>query len=90
MSWSISVIGKPENVVKALHEESAKQTGQCKIEFDDALPHLVGLVTQNFWPAEGEARVIELVANGSGYSKDGQQISRDCTASIKRFYTKLV
>lgn len=36
MSWSVSFLGKPDKVVEALELESTKQTGQCKIEYDDA------------------------------------------------------
>jgi len=90
MSWSINAIGKPENIVKALEAESTKMTGQSKVEYDDALPHLVGLVKQNFLGPDSEPPLIEVNANGSGYAKDGQQVTRDCAVTIKRHYTRMV
>lgn len=38
MSWSIKLVGKPAKVVEALDAESAKLSGQCKAEYDAALP----------------------------------------------------
>jgi hypothetical protein len=93
MSWSISVIGKPENVVKAIEEQSAKETGQCKVEFDDAKDHLIGLVKQNF-VVEGKSGyvqpLIKLEACGSGCQSNGEQTQRSCTVKIEQFHMKMV
>lgn len=89
MSWSIYLVGKPENVVKALEEESAKMTGQSKLEYDEALPHLVGLVKQNFHPASS-LQAIDLEANGSGYAKGDTQMSRNCSVKIGTFSKRVV
>ena len=75
MSWSVNYVGKPEKVAAALQEQSSKLTGQSKIEFDDALPHLVGLVNQTFLTEKGAARgyqsnLVQIEANGSGTSFD--------------------
>lgn len=48
MSWSISFIGKPENVAKALNEHSDKLDGQSKLEYINALPNIIGIVAENF------------------------------------------
>jgi hypothetical protein len=93
MSWSVSLAGNPAKVVAALEAESAKQTGQCKIEFDDALPHLVGLVNQNFQNREGDQYPqpsITLEACGSGSSQDGKQLNRDIQVTLKRSAHKIV
>jgi hypothetical protein len=93
MSWSIALIGKPENVVAALEEASKKMDeGQSKAEFDDALPHLVGIVKQNF-AKEGSTytgKTVKLEASGSGYSKDDEQIERSLKVSIEGSYITIV
>jgi hypothetical protein len=66
MSWSVTFIGKPENVSKALKEHSEKIDGYSKIEFDAALPHLDGLVSQNFHANELHTPVIKITASGHG------------------------
>ena len=48
MSWSISFIGKPENVEKSQEANSEKLSGASKEEYDDAKPHLIAIVNQNF------------------------------------------
>lgn len=78
MSWSISLIGKPENVSAALTAHSGTLSGQPKVEFDDALPHLVGLVNQNF----GFGNPVSLIANGHGYAADGEQKNRTISVSL--------
>ena len=93
MSWNISIIGAPENVVKALEEESGKLSGQCKVEFDGALPHLVGLVKQNFndFARTGSRdQIIKLDAAGFGHAQGDQQIQRSCLATLESFCTKIV
>ena len=88
MSWSISILGKPEKVVEAIEEHSSTLNGQCKLEFDDAKPHLVGLVRQNFGQHEG--LLIDLVASGSGSAdRDGKQVQRSCTVKIEASWRKL-
>lgn len=101
MSWSICVIGKPEDVVSALQEESLKLTGQCKAEFDDALPHMVGLLRQNFAKPGTNYVVpkIKLTASGSGSStmpqgstdeSQREQVQRSCVVNMETFYVKIV
>lgn len=96
MSWSVSFVGKPEGIVAALQEESGKLTGQCKTELDDALPHLVGLVKENFHSNPDYAPMLNLEACGSGsaavdpVSKESRQNDRSCTVKIERWYRKIV
>ena len=88
MSWSVSAIGKPANVVKYLKDQSEKQSGQSKVEYDDALPHLVGLVEQVF--SEGDPPCVKISANGSGFARDGKQVQRSCSVVVETNYTTLV
>ena len=92
MSWSVSLIGKAANVAKALEEHSASLSGQSKIEYDEALPHLIGLVNQNFvQPDAGwEQPTVQINATGSGYAKDGAQMRRQVSVVIQSNYVKLV
>lgn len=87
MSWSITIIGKPENVAKALEEQSAKLTGQSKVEYDDALPHFAALVNQNFG---ADPSLVRIIASGHGYASEGVQKQRQCTVTLECFYGTLV
>lgn len=60
MSWSITLIGRPEKVCERLKKHSELLKDESKIEFDDALPHIMALVSQNV----GDNHVIKLNANG--------------------------
>jgi len=91
MSWSIQLIGKPENITKALQAESERLKDESKLEFDAALPHLLGLLGQNFsgdGSAPYDGGLIKLVASGHGSFKknaDGTStpIDRNCRVSIE-------
>lgn len=87
MSWSIKLIGKPDNVAKALTVQSDKMEGQSKIEYDAALPHMVGLVMQNFGD---NTPIIIITANGHGYASAGEQIQRYCAVNIEAVYGNIV
>ena len=91
MSWSIGFIGKPENIHAAIERESEKLSGQSKIEFDDAAPHLIALVEQNFNNQEGTTvSMLRVQASGSGYAKGEDQVNRSLTVSIEQFWANLV
>lgn len=64
MSWSINFIGSPENVSKKLTENSERLTGQSKVEYDAALPHIKALVEQNV--NKDYPIAIRVDANGHG------------------------
>jgi hypothetical protein len=80
MSWSVNFKGKPADVVKSLRDESAKLSGQSKVEYDDALPHVVALVEQNFGNPTSE---VKLSANGSGSAQGGKQFNRSCSVTLQ-------
>lgn len=88
MSWGVTFIGTPDKVCAALEANSAALTGQSKAEFDDALPHLVGLVKQNRM-GDGMA-LVQLEANGSGYTKDGVEQSRNLAVKLTPVYGKIL
>lgn len=79
MSWSVTFIGKPENISKALKANSEQLSGYSKEEFDAALPHLEALVSQNFNAKEEYTPVMKLVASGHG-QKDNYGY---CVSSIE-------
>ncbi len=93
MSWSISVIGKPSAVCEEVDRQGASMSGQSKLEFDEAAPHLKALVKENFSKRPGYLEpLVHLEASGSGVSEGsaGEQIQRNCTVTLKPMYTKLV
>jgi hypothetical protein len=87
MSWSITFIGKPENIALALEEESTKLDGQSKLEYDSALPHLVALVKENFG---NDKPIVKVAANGYGYAVGDEQKERYLAVSVERIYGTLV
>ena len=85
MSWSISFMGAPRNVAIALKNESEKLSGESKVEYDAALPHMVGLVEQNF----ENVPMVKINASGHGYV-NGENEERQCSVAIDPVYTQLV
>lgn len=92
MSWSVSLIGKPALVAQALDEHSGQLSGQSKIEFEAALPHLKALVLDNFAaPDSGCVEpLVKLDANGSGTTRGAEQVSRSCTVRLEALYNRLL
>ena len=84
MSWSVQYVGKAEKVIEALQAQSEKMSGESKVEFDTALPHLIALVNENF----GFGYAIKLLASGHGSM--GEKPSRQLTVSIELIYGLLV
>lgn len=83
MSWSVTLIGNPDNIAKALEKESEILSGNSKVEFDAALPHLLGLVKENFNTVQPP--VLKIVASGHGYDN-----YRNCLVHIEHLTGKLV
>lgn len=83
MSWSICIIGKPENVVKALGDYSEKLTGASKEEFDAALPNIVALVKMNYNrnPNQTES-VIRVEGNGHAYKQNDEPYYSNLNISV--------
>lgn len=76
MSWSAHFMGTPDKIVEALTKQSQNLTSNSKIEFDAALPHMIGLIQQN--KGKDKPPLLEFSGNGSAW--DGQS---SCTISIK-------
>lgn len=88
MSWSVYFFGKPEKVVEALEKQSTQLTGLSKEEYDEALPHLIGLAKQNF-RKEGDP-MIKLNASGHGSKTGDEHTQRQCQVSLEIVYGMLV
>lgn len=87
MSWSISIIGKPEKVAKALEDYSSKLEGQSKEEYDAAVPHMVALVLENHG---NEAAIVKVTASGHGYMEGATKVNGTCSVVIENIYGVLV
>lgn len=93
MSWSISALGKPEDICGEMLRYLGTLNGQSANEFHDAMPYLQGLLRQNFVTEAGGglSPLIRLDANGSGSADaSGNQLRRQCNVTIKPEFTKLV
>lgn len=88
MSWSVSIVGSTAKVADSLTATSGRLEGQSKVEFDSALPFLVGIVGENF--ESGREATVKLVANGHGYAADGEQKQRYLAVSLERYYGDIV
>jgi len=88
MSWSIVFTGTPDEIVAALDDHSNKITGQSKVEYDAAKPHMSALVAENF-AAEGSGYnppTLILEASGHGSSRDGEQLARFVSVRLAQHY----
>ena len=88
MSWSVNESGTPEQVAEKLTKHADGLTGQSRVEYDAALPFLVGLVRQTYTTPEGVAnnypvKNVRIVAFGSGATRDGAEQCRDCQVKIE-------
>jgi hypothetical protein len=92
MSWSVSFFGTAEKVAEAIEAEGAKMTGQSKLEYEAAAPHLAALVRENFDKAEGaNPPLIRISASGHGLANaEGGQVNRQCTVQLDRTYGKVL
>ena len=81
-------IGKRANVVAALVNNSENLNGESKVEYDDVLPHLVGIVNQNF--SDPDFPIVQITASGHGYSVNGKPVQRECVCNINLLYGTLV
>lgn len=85
MSWSIQLIGTPQGLINELNAQSEKMNpGISKEEFDEALPHIRGLLAQNYAPI---APLVRLEASGSGWGA-GDQAHRNLSVKVEPLYGK--
>lgn len=92
MSWSVQLIGKPEAVAAELDKVSESLSGQSRVEFDAAKPHLQGLVRQNFAKENTQfvAPLVRLNASGSGTAYGDEQTQRTCMVTVEPLYGKVL
>jgi len=83
MSWSINVIGKSQAIVSKLEALSESMSGDSKVEYDAALPHIIGIVEQN-WSMDYPC-VLNVIANGHGTTN-----ARSLNVEVKRLTSELV
>lgn len=77
MSFSVTFIGKPEAIKRALIDYSGKMSGQSKEEFDTVLPALEMILDQNV-----NNGVVKLDANGHATFTDSIKTYGNCNASV--------
>jgi hypothetical protein len=80
VSWSVSFIGTPKAVVKALEGYATHwaETDQSRLEYEAAKPHLIGLVQQNV----GIVGAVVLHANGHASFAAGEKTYGTCYVSL--------
>jgi hypothetical protein len=88
MSWSVNFIGTPEKIASALQKQSESLSGQSKEEFDEVLPHMVGLVKQNY--NKTSEPVLKISASGHRFSGHGHDTYCNCTVHIENLGGVLV
>lgn len=88
MSWSVTVIGKPDKVVEQLSTYSGSfGNPQSNQEYEEARPHLQGLVSL----CVGSDLLINLSANGhADFDADSKKTYGNVQVSLQQFYAKLV
>jgi len=78
MSWSVSASGKPADVAAAIDTAVARYgPGQSRDEFEEAAPHLKGLVA-----CAGPEQTLTVSASGHATFVDGKKTYGAITASI--------
>lgn len=90
MSWSISFFGTAEKVAEAIEGAGAEMTGQSKLEYEAAAPHLVALVRENFQNGPGDPPLVRINAGGHGYAEGDKQVNRQATVTLERLYGKVL
>jgi hypothetical protein len=84
------MVGKPENVANALEAEAENMSGESKAEYQEALPHIVGIVRQNFNKETDSPQLVSVSANGSGFTRSGEPVQRQCSVKVEHLWTRLV
>lgn len=69
MSWSVQLVGVPEKIAAELDAYEATLTGQSQVEFQEAKPHLQGLIRGNV----GQFGLLQLNAGGHATINNGEK-----------------
>lgn len=83
MSFSVSFVGKPDALKRALAAESERLTGQSKEEFDAVKPAIETILDQNV-NLGGDPSVFRVDANGHANFKDGVKQYGNCVVNVQR------
>lgn len=83
MSYSVNFVGVAGAVADALTAQSEKMSGPSRDEYDKALPHIVGIVKQNYAAAGQPAPVLKVAAYGSATTSAGEVISSTCSVHVE-------
>jgi hypothetical protein len=83
MSFSVSFVGKPDALKRALASESERLTGQSKEEFDAVKPAIETILDQNM-NIGGDPSVFRVDANGHANFKDGVKQYGNCVVNVQR------
>ncbi len=78
MSFSVSYIGKPDAIKRALDQDSARLTAESKAEFDAVKPALDTLLDQQVGPG-----AIQLSAYGHANLTNGVKTYGTCSVELK-------
>lgn len=78
MSFSVSIIGKPDAIKRELAKESERLSGQSKVEFDAVRPALENVLDQNVGNV-----VLSLHANGHASFTGDMKTSGSCSVDVK-------
>ncbi len=87
MSWSVTVIGEPPKVAKALEEYAATLDGQSRKEFESVKAHFQAILEQII----GGGRLVEITACGHANfdAQTGEKTYGEVQVSVKPFWAKL-
>lgn len=80
MSWSVNLVGTPFGISKELDLISEKLDGQSKKEFDEAKPHLQGLLNQMV------NQNVRLNANGHATFTNDEKTYGNISVVLESFY----
>lgn len=83
MSFSVSIVGKPEAIKRALANESERLTGQSKEEFDAVKPAIETILDQNM-NLGGDPSVFRVDANGHANFSGGVKQYGNCSVKVER------
>lgn len=83
MSFSVSVIGRPDAIKRVLAVESDRLTGQSKEEFDAVKTAIETILDQNV-NIGGDPSVFHVEANGHANFSEGVKQYGNCSMKVAR------
>ena len=88
MSWNFRAIGTPAQLVAALNDHAGTLSGDSLEEFEQARPHLQGLLRMNINPNYPSALLLD--ASGHASKSGGQVNYSACNVKIEGLGVKLL